>query len=306
MDRKILIVSLALMFIILNSTNVGATKIDAETVKVDLGRISKVKVELDYHDLTSEQISYSVPFSAGGIKAESGGRELKCEKRNLDVGTEFLCDPLEKENFTVALSYETDALTEKMGEIWKVNYNYNLLKPTEVYRIRFILPEGKGIYQNEKSNLPSPAQPSGWETGSEGRRIYLEWETNPELGESLSYAAYYEELSVWEGQIYLYLLLGIVIIALASFALYFYLKKTPKSLEAILPLLKQDEKKIIKQIMEHGNSCEQSEIVSELEFSKAKVSRLIKDLSDRNVISKEKIGRKNRVKLEVEVGDIKL
>jgi len=306
MEKKILIVSLVLLSIIVSSPTAKATKINKETVKVDLGRISHIEVKLDYNDLTSQQISYSVPFAAGEVTAVSDQGELNCEKKNLEVGTEFLCTPQSKENFTVTLNYETDALTEKTGEIWKVSYDYNVLKPTENYQIRFILPEGKGIYENEKSHLPSPAQPTGWETGSEGRRIFLQWKTRPELGESLSYTAYYEDLSVWEGQIYVYSFLAIAIIALASFSFYFYFKKTPKSLEAILPLLKEDEKKIIRQLIEHDNSCEQSVIVSELEFSKAKVSRLIKDLSERNVISKEKIGRKNRIKLEVEVGDINL
>lgn len=308
MGKKILIVSLALFLAITFTPTARATKINQETVKVDLGRISHVEVKLDYQELTSQQISYSVPFAAWDIRARSEGNQLQCEKRKLEDegGTEFLCTPPSQENFTVTLAYKTDTLTEKPGEIWQVSYDYYVLKPTENYQIRFILPEGKGIYESEKSHLPSPAQPAGWETGSEGRRIFLQWDNQPELSDKLSYTIYYEDLSVWEGKIYIYTLLGALMVALSSFAAYFYFKKSPKSLEGVLPLLKQDEKKVIKQIIKHGNSCEQSQIVSELEFSKAKVSRLVKDLSERNVISKEKIGRKNRITLEVEVGEVNL
>lgn len=158
MSKKILIVSLALFMIIAIPTTVKATKISEETVKVDLGRISHVEVKLDYEDLTSEQISYSVPFPAGEIEAISDGEQLKCEKENLEIGTEFLCTPPSKENFTVTLNYETDALTEKNGEIWNFVYNYNVVKPIASYRIRFILPEAR--VSIKASNLVCLAQPN--------------------------------------------------------------------------------------------------------------------------------------------------
>ena len=62
-----------------------------------------------------------------------------------------------------------------------------------------------------------------------------------------------------------------------------------------MKILKNDERKVIDIIKERGGMCKQRVIVRETDFSKAKVSRLVKDLEERGLLRTEKAGRSKKV-----------
>ncbi|MCZ7398690.1 MAG: MarR family transcriptional regulator [Candidatus Methanoperedens sp.] len=68
-------------------------------------------------------------------------------------------------------------------------------------------------------------------------------------------------------------------------------------IEAVLTALEGDEKKLVKEIADHGGEMLQNELVLSLNFSKAKVSRMVTDLEKRGLVVKKQYGLTNKVAL---------
>jgi hypothetical protein len=71
-----------------------------------------------------------------------------------------------------------------------------------------------------------------------------------------------------------------------------------KLIEAVLTALEGDEKKLVKEIADHGGEMLQNELVLSLNFSKAKVSRMVTDLEKRGLVIKKQYGLTNKVALD--------
>ncbi|MGB8216351.1 MAG: hypothetical protein WCE94_03525 [Candidatus Methanoperedens sp.] len=74
-------------------------------------------------------------------------------------------------------------------------------------------------------------------------------------------------------------------------------KEGSQLIEAVLTALEGDEKKLVKEIADHGGEMLQNELVLSLNFSKAKVSRMLTDLEKRGVVVKKQYGLTNKVAL---------
>ena len=68
-------------------------------------------------------------------------------------------------------------------------------------------------------------------------------------------------------------------------------------IDAVLTALEGDEKKLVKEIADHGGEMLQNELVLSLNFSKAKVSRMLTDLEKRGLVLKKQYGLTNKVAL---------
>ncbi len=68
-------------------------------------------------------------------------------------------------------------------------------------------------------------------------------------------------------------------------------------IEAVLTALEGDEKKLVKEIADQGGEILQNELVLSLNFSKAKVSRMLTDLEKRGLVVKKQYGLTNKVAL---------
>jgi uncharacterized membrane protein len=82
----------------------------------------------------------------------------------------------------------------------------------------------------------------------------------------------------------------------------FYMKrgrKVAKREEVIESVLNKNERVVISVLNSHGGNAVQKALVKETDFSKAKVSRLVKNLKDRGIVEIEPVsGRENRVLLK--------
>ena len=140
--------------------------------------------------------------------------------------------------------------------------------------------------------------PEGWETASpDGRRILLFWNKGKLLGgQTFSANFVYESVSVVIGiplgpRTQIFVLGGIV----AAVAVGILLWRRRSMISFVLPILKDDEKRIFEALMKHGSGTHQRMIVKESNYSKAKVSKVLKGLEQRGLIRLERIGRSNKV-----------
>ena len=76
-----------------------------------------------------------------------------------------------------------------------------------------------------------------------------------------------------------------------------HVKDSSQLIEAVLTALEGDEKKLVKEIADHGGEMLQNELVLSLNFSKAKVSRMLTDLEKRGLVVKKQYGLTNKVAL---------
>ena len=65
----------------------------------------------------------------------------------------------------------------------------------------------------------------------------------------------------------------------------------------ILPLLKTDEKRMISALLESGGELQQNRLAAKLIVSKVKATRIISSLQQKNLITKERHGLTNMIKL---------
>lgn len=76
-----------------------------------------------------------------------------------------------------------------------------------------------------------------------------------------------------------------------------HVREGTQLIEAVLTALEGDEKKLVKEIADHGGEMLQNELVLSLNFSKAKVSRMVTDLEKRGLVVKKQYGLTNKVAL---------
>jgi len=68
-------------------------------------------------------------------------------------------------------------------------------------------------------------------------------------------------------------------------------------LKAVLKFLEPDERMIIQLIIDSSQTLTQSQIAQETNFDKVKISRLIKKLEEKEIISKNNEGKTNKISL---------
>ncbi len=282
----------------------SATVIGQENLTMEIGNPDTVAVERDYHSITTDQISFLVlgEYDPRGLAARDAQGVLDCTVENLAIGKELLCTPRQRQNYTVEITYTAD-YSDRSDSIQRFSYPNQIFVPTERVDTKVVLPEGYGIVADDGAYTPSDA-----EVGSRGRRIFLQWEhTNVSIGETITYTVRYEKLGVFESLAlrHLTLLLAAAVLLLAVLVVYIWRKQAgEKTIAAVFPLLKEDEKEVMRFIIDNEGEVEQRDIVDRLDYSKAKISRLVSDLEDRSLVNKEKKGRVNVVELAREVGDV--
>lgn len=278
-----------------------------EKKTVELGNPTKITINKKYTDFNSKQVSIVVPssYNPKNIRGTSPQTDLDCSYRET-FGKEIVCRPEKEveENLSVEIVYTTDGVSER-GKFHTYEHQKRILEPTDKYTLEVILPEGYGIISEDEG---TPITPENAATGSEGRKIFVRWKMdNLTLGDSLDFKVNYQELNVFRNVFpgSMASMIGIVILLIAVIlAVYIKYMKDEDTIASILPVLKKDEKRVIMYMLDYEGECEQVELVQNLEYSKAKISRLVKDLGERGIIKKIKEGRKNRLVIKKAIGEI--
>lgn len=304
-SARVLLLSVMLVLV---STTVSATTIAEETETIRLGPTTEVSVRINYTDLTSEKVSLLVPedHQPQDVRAFDSQGRLPCEYAELE--NEILCTPSPHNgSYEVLIEYETGLPATQTARHMLYSKVKRILVPIDTYRLRVVLPEGYGLIDGANTSAYAPAT-GRVGSGSSGRRIYVEWTADStSIGDRLSYQVRYQELNVFQDILpaspTAVAALLLVLIA-AGLALYIRRSRSEDTIASVFPVLKDDEKDVIRYMVEHDGECGQKDLVDELDYSKAKISRLVKDLEERNLVTKIKEGRRNRLKLKKDLGDM--
>lgn len=198
----------------------------------------------------------------------------------------------------LSFSYVAPSMVEESSK-----HSFFILNSYFSYRVdvRLFLPEAGVLMEDFSLIFPSNA-----DIGTDGRRVILEWKNFQDDEIVVGYEVIKEGANFW---IYLFLVL------LIGFGVvYVYqsrkLKKKIKSLKGKTKKTKEDKKKDVtrnlfreeKQIIEYlmekkGHSCWTKELSNDLDISKVKLSRKLRILEEKELISREPHGNENRITL---------
>jgi uncharacterized membrane protein len=141
---------------------------------------------------------------------------------------------------------------------------------------------------------------------SDGKNIMVYWQReNLAATDSMRFSVSYAIAGMSAGfsNLFVVSIAGIVIISMIAVAVYVRRGSGIGKItaEVVTSVLNSDEKRVVDILARHGGKSGQKIIVRESDFSKAKVSRLVKNLKERGVVDIEPIsGRENRIILRFE------
>jgi len=284
--------SVFLLLLILIS-GASATTIESESLVIDL-ETSEAQAEVKVEELTSSNFTYITSADVEDIEATIESQELNCNIETLALGDEVVCKTDRRENFTVKLNYRFSGLISNGKELKTFRYSHPIYRPTESFELRVELPEGAGVAQK---NTERPISPSEGKVGSDGRTIFVEWEKEPQIGDTLNFEVAYEPLNSTRGYQSIFMIAVLTaVLLLAIFGGYSYWKRINRdSVESLYSDLNQDQQDIIELLRENDGEMLQKDVVDSSEYSKAKISGLVSKLVEKDVIEKKKEGRSNKL-----------
>ncbi len=242
----------------------------------------------------SGTIKIPVPYEISRLNYESNFGKLECRKESAVYGTDIVCLIQNEVSGSFKAEFDVYDLVKSSEEKFFFKQETSVPLKSKKFSFRAILPEGMGL-----TGIDS-VFPKEVESSSDGRNIFLTWrKDNVSAGETFSGQVVFEPLSVESGGpsglIIAGSLLGLPIAVAFAFFYFRKFKESGLTPKVVLPILKEDEKKVVEGLVKHGSGVNQKIIVFESGYSKAKVSKVLKSLSERGIVKFERVGRSNRI-----------
>ena len=276
---------------------VNATPLDyfESVVELDEDESSFTFIFL-FREAPEGSFEYILPFRIDDFETSSNFKNYTCKQERKDWGTNINCDfsRVTEAGRALNIKFTTKETIKKIENQYQ--FSANVKTPQEVgeYLLKVVLEQGIVLIEEpDVSTTMVPYSPTDGTRGSNGREIFVEWEREGvKKGEGIDVTVNYETLNgmVPENNNTVFIMIGILILIIAIM-----LSVRTKNENVDVSVLKKDEKMIIDIIKSSGGMCKQRHVVRETDFSKAKVSRLVKDLEERGLIETEKVGRTKKL-----------
>ncbi|MBI4018382.1 MAG: MarR family transcriptional regulator [Candidatus Aenigmarchaeota archaeon] len=213
------------------------------------------------------------------------------------VGTSIVCDNVNARKMTYKFR-----LLEPPGDFRDFSvfrYRQSVTQLTDRFSMTVKLPLGAGLAEDQDLAGTSLKrfEPEWGQQGSDGRRIFVEWAANdPPLGETYDFSIIYESVFPENGLPFTPLV-GLILMGLAvGIVILLYMRRS--GMREVLPVLTEGERRVVEILLREKKEVDQRSIVRELDYSKSKVSRVVKNLIDRGLVEKIPKGRTNLLKLK--------
>ncbi len=250
-------------------------------------------------DTPINHLDYNLDFRAENLEYESDFDFTDCAVSDKDGGSAISCDfiGMSPDENKLTLTFTTRNVIQKTGDNYRFTVNYGIPLTIENTFILMRLPQND-ILAGEQNESYFPTTGG---TLTDGKRIMVFWEEEGlETGENLQFSILFTRpvvTDIFSFAFYAMLIVAIVVIVVAAI----YVKSIRGTKTAVVKsVLNMDEKRIIDILSHKEGRAGQKVLVRETDFSKAKVSRIVKNLRERGVVDTEPIsGRENRVILKL-------
>lgn len=257
------------------------------------GNMATLEQQLIFTEPTSAHFEIPIPTHIGKLTVLHDGQVLPAEQRAGFVRFDT--------NAASRLTIRYDSPDFLDGESFVASAAVPL--PTAQLRITVQL-SPKATLRGNDPEVPAAGAvfPSPTQISSDGESLIIVWE-RAAITPSDELALYVRYRPSRESQLTLIVLAGVAVVFLLGAFLWYRRKSTPQtptqSAEpALAKHLKEDEQQVVSILKNREGSCEQGTLRVITGFSKAKLSGLLSELEARNIIFKEKRGKKNLVFLK--------
>ncbi|MBN1896706.1 MAG: hypothetical protein JW789_03190 [Candidatus Aenigmarchaeota archaeon] len=303
--RSIIIFSAFIVSVMWLSGTVSAATLGHYGIDIQVERNLHARTVLSLEPNSPiSHLEYNLGFTIYNLTSESESGTVNCDYEN-DVRSSIIsCDffGMAANKTNIKLGFTTKDAVKPQDDKYVFRETFPMIMDTEELFVLLKLPE-KSAFSEEVINQ-SFSPPDG-RIFTDGRHMFIVWErTGLESGDSISFSVSFESVSQG-GMLWSFTVIAITAVVVGIMvAIGLYMsrgsrKRLPAEVK-VLPLLNNEEKKVVDILVKHEGTARQREIVRESDFSKAKVSRLIKNLKERGVIDTEAIsGRENKVILKI-------
>lgn len=300
---KKFVFSLIIGVILFSSTAAGIT-INQYRREATISSDDVRLVDTMLFDEMPEQIRIPLMFNINNFESRANFPGHSCVVDEATYGSLITCDLVEGETGRLTLEFISNEMITDIGDYYY--YSDTLRPPLEtdslVYNARL---KSDYVLIEEDSDLPfRPFTPGDGNKTSDGRRIIVYWSREHPDTDSISPSLTFEEVGTVVENDYtiLYMLIFGSFLIFVLFAMTYFSSKESDAeyQEKVYSALKDDERMIMNILQDSEGEIKQKRIVEMVDFSKAKVSRLIRDLKERGLIETKRVGRTNRVLLKKE------
>lgn len=299
--QLILTVSVFLVFLTFISGNGLAVGLEYYGIDSEINddMIVSSKVTLKF-DSAISHLDYRFDFEIYDLEAEADFNWVNCELDVREGMSDVSCDfmGMSSAKKTLILEFKSKTGIKMVNDRYQYSFEYDISLPVERLFVSIKLPRN-GILAEEVAN-ESYFPPNG-EIFTDGRHIIVYWERqNLDEGDSAQFSILYT-IPLVGGMFYnIIITVMTLVVIVVMVGLAFYIRRAPKTIDAVKAVLNRDEKIIVDILNNYKGKMGQKVIVRESDFSKAKVSRLIKSMKERGIIDIEPVsGRENRIMLKL-------
>jgi len=261
------------------------------STKISTDGPSRISLSFSVESFSGD-IKIPVPYEISRLSYDSNFGKFSCVSMAEIYGTDIICTLPAGVSGSFKVEFDVYDLVKASEGKFFFKQEISIPLDSKKFSFKAALPEGMGIASD--GTFPKDA-----DTSSDGRNIFLVWKRGKiNFGEIFSGQVVFEPLSNDSGGPSGFLIAGAVGVPLALAAGFFYFrfyKKQSLTPNIVLPILKEDEKKVVEGLVRHGSGANQKLIVAESGYSKAKVSKVIKSLAERGIVRFERQGRSNKI-----------
>lgn len=301
MKQLFMAVSVFLVFLISISANGTAAGLDYYGIESEISddMIISSKVTLTFDEPVAH-LDYSFDFEIFDLQATSDFNWVNCDLSASDTKSDISCDfmGMNSQKKTLTLEFKTREGIKVIGDRYQYTSLYEISIPVERAFVSVKLPKN-GILTEEVAN--ESYFPSDGDIFTDGRHIIVYWErSNLNVRDVIDLSVLYNIPMIGGAFYNIIITVLTIVVIVVMIGIAYYIRKTPKAADAVKAVLNQDEKIIIDILNDYKGKIGQKVLVRESDFSKAKVSRLIKNLYNRGVVEIEPVsGRENRILLKL-------
>ncbi|MFC1455096.1 helix-turn-helix transcriptional regulator [Candidatus Undinarchaeota archaeon] len=253
------------------------------------------------------EMEYSLAFRPENLFVDCNG--VSAEYEFIENDGKYLLNIVlpeileEGESVQVTVSFTANGIIEKVGDRELFSMRYTPVVRTDNFDLRIVLPEGAGLTSEEETDVGlSSVSPVPTKIYPSGKGIALEWNKQVlEPDEGLSVMILYKNyVTSTINSIFLPMLFGLIVGAGAILA--YFKKAAPAEKKRLIVIgLSDDEKKIVELVSGEWGEITQKDLIKQTNYSKSKMSKIIRRLEEKGVITKKPYQRTNKIFLTEKV-----
>jgi len=258
------------------------------SVKIQENGLIKENITISFPE-NIDKFNYYIIHPVNDLKIFSDSGRIPCEWKYVRAGTLISC-----KNFN---SSKINILFEYHGLITHTQYykvfssRYIISTPTDYFNLKVFLPKGYILAKQDEYLTQPSYYPIEGVQKTDGRTIYIEWNTTPKLGEVYDISIFYEP-ALRSDQFAVMIFTILIIVAI--FIIFIFFKRSPKIEEYGLT---PDERRFLEVLTKEKN-LSQRKIARKINLSKAQTSRIAKSLEKRGLIERKRKGRNYEIILK--------